>query len=195
MMDKTCNSLFNRENLALYRYQRYQQSLVENKNFYFGPFSLLLFGASSFLYELMPSNNNGLKPDLATISSFFGAKKSGNTWVSNGKERIPPNWTNRVDPYTIPKVGNEIYQQYMLHPVQFGGNTGNGQFDVLSGPNGKNISDVDASSVTCFLYQLATERVPSSLNGFVTPTVNGLALALTKLNPIFKNLGCPIRLT
>jgi len=48
-MSTTCNGLFNLPNLALYRYQRYQQSLSENGNFYFGPKSMLLFGAASFL--------------------------------------------------------------------------------------------------------------------------------------------------
>ena len=119
MMQDTCKGNFNRENLALYRKQRYVQSRAENPNFYFGPFSLLLFGASSFLYELMPSVNNGFQPDLATISSFFGAEQnSDGSWKFNGKEKIPDNWFNRVDPYTIPKVGSEIFAQYALYPVE-----------------------------------------------------------------------------
>nr|POE87559.1 aromatic peroxygenase [Quercus suber] len=36
-MSNTCAGNFNRENVALYRYQRYQQSLNGNGNFYFGP--------------------------------------------------------------------------------------------------------------------------------------------------------------
>lgn len=35
MMTNTTGSNYNRDNLALYRYQRYQQSLAENRNFYF----------------------------------------------------------------------------------------------------------------------------------------------------------------
>lgn len=38
-----------------YREARYQQSLADNGNFFFGPGSLLLYGAASFLYELMPT--------------------------------------------------------------------------------------------------------------------------------------------
>lgn len=84
MMDNTCNSNFDLNGLALYRKQRYDQSVAENPNFYFGPLSLLLFGAASFLYELMPSSKNANKPDLATISSFFGAKKNADgTWSFN----------------------------------------------------------------------------------------------------------------
>lgn len=49
MMSNTCKGNFDRNNIALYRYQRYQQSLHENGNFYFGPKSVLLYGAASFL--------------------------------------------------------------------------------------------------------------------------------------------------
>ena len=51
-------------------------------------------GAASFLYELFPSFGNAGVPDLATISSFFGAERDAatGTWHSNNKERIPENW-------------------------------------------------------------------------------------------------------
>lgn len=55
MMMKTCNGSCNLKTLGEYRYQRYQQSLADNGNFFFGPGSLLLYGAATFLYELMPS--------------------------------------------------------------------------------------------------------------------------------------------
>ena len=96
MMQDTCQGNFDRDNLAKYRYQRYQQSLQENPNFYFGPLSLLLFGASSFLYELMPSGTHDYAPDLETISTFFGAEQnSDGSWRFNGGERIPDNWTSK----------------------------------------------------------------------------------------------------
>ena len=97
MMTKTTGANYNLENLALYRYQRYQQSLANNQNFYFGPFSLLLYGAASFLYELMPSGTRGYAPDYYTISSFFGAHRNKDgSYSFNGQEKIPANWTNRV---------------------------------------------------------------------------------------------------
>lgn len=197
MMTKTTGGLYNRDNLALYRAQRYNQSLHDNPNFYFGPLSVLLFGASSFLYELMPSGPNYV-PDEATISSFFGAQKnSDGTYSFNHAEQIPPNWTNRVSPYTNELVTTEILAQYLEYPVLFGGATGNGGFDLLNfGPiqNGV-LAKPDAATVLCLLYQLATQSVPSSLNGIITPTVQAISFAASKLNPSFKNLGCPIVLT
>jgi len=108
-MDKTCNSNFDLNGLALYRSQRYAQSLTENSDFYFGPLSLLLYGAASFLYELMPNGNHGYAPDLATISSFFGAhQQSDGSWTFGNDEKIPANWTNRVEPYTNEDVTGQI---------------------------------------------------------------------------------------
>ena len=121
MMDLTCNSNFDLDGLALYRKQRYDQSLAENSNFYFGPLSLLLFGAASFLYELMPSGTHNYQPDLETISSFFGAEEnSDGTYSFNNMEKIPPDWTNRVEPYTNNDVTIQIVEMYLLHPVLFG---------------------------------------------------------------------------
>ncbi|KAF2083470.1 putative aromatic peroxygenase [Saccharata proteae CBS 121410] len=196
MMDDTCDGLFNRENLALYRYQRYQQSLAENPNFFFGPLSLLLFGAASFLYELMPGGPD-YTPDLATISSFFGASKnSDGTWSFNNMEKIPDNWTNRVAPYSNMDVTSEILSMYLLHPVLFGGATGSGGFDAL--PDFGDIQAgklVEGPNTACLLYQLSTQSVPSYLNGVITPTVDALNFISSKVAPQFENLGCPDPLT
>lgn len=198
MMTDTTGGLYNLPNLAKYREQRYYQSIDENRNFYFGPLALLLFGAASFLYELMPSGTHNYVPDVETISSFFGAEKVNGEWTFNGKEKIPDNWTNRVEPYTNRLVVEQILAMYLLHPVQFGGNTGDGQFNAIDFgaiKDGKLPESPKPDVVLCLLYQLATERIPSSLNGLLTPTVEALSFATSKLNPMFKNLGCPLKLT
>ncbi|KAJ4294179.1 hypothetical protein N0V90_007869 [Kalmusia sp. IMI 367209] len=199
MMQDTCKGNFNLENLALYRYQRYEQSIAENPNFYFGPFSLLLYGAASFLYELMPNGNHNYAPDLETISSFFGAEQGDDgSWHFNNKEKIPDNWTNRKTPYTILDVGNQIFEMYALHPALFGGNTADGSFDTINWSaiqDGKLDLNLNATVTACLLYQLATERVPGSLNGILTPTVEALAFIASKVSPSFENLGCPGPLT
>jgi hypothetical protein len=107
-MTDTTGGLYNRDVLAKYRYQRYQQSLKDNPKFYFGPLSLLLFGASSFLYEFMPSGPDYI-PNEATISSFFSAEKqSDGCYAFKDAERVSPNWTNRVSPYSSGDVTAEI---------------------------------------------------------------------------------------
>lgn len=199
MMAETTGGIYNRDRLAKYRYQRYQQSLENNPNFYFGPLSLLLFGAASFLYELMPSGTNSYAPDQATITSFFGAsKQSDRTYIFNGQERIPDNWTNRVEPYKNGNVGEEILAMYFEYPVLFGGKTSIGTFDAISfGPikDGKLDPEADAKVLTCLLYQVLTEEVPSSLNSVITPSVSGTNFVLSKVGSTIQNLGCPSALT
>ncbi|KAK5136579.1 hypothetical protein LTR08_002593 [Meristemomyces frigidus] len=198
-MQNTCQGNFSRENLSKYRAQRYAQSQVENSNFYFGPLSALLYGAASFLYQLMPSGTHGYTPDLPTISSFFGAhQQSDGSWTFGNDEKIPANWTNRVTPYTNIDVTREIVLMYLENPVLFGGNTGSGSFDAINFgaiKNGTISSSINAKDTSCFLYQLATQSVPSYLNGVITPTVDALTFLGQKLAPSYKNLGCPQALT
>jgi len=197
-MNRVCDSLFNLKNLGVYRGKRYNASKAQNPNFYFGPLSLLLYGAASFLYELMPSGPNYV-PDLATISSFFGAKQNSDGTWSSVPEQIPANWTNRVSPYTNNDVTNQILAMYLEHPVLFGGNTAAGSFDAISFgsfiKNGTLSAPANGPNVACLLYQLTTGSIPSYLNGVITPTVDALNFAASKLAPAYANLGCPIPLT
>lgn len=197
MMTDTTGGVYDRNGLALYRSQRYAQSLAENSNFYFGPLSVLLYGAASFLYELMPSGPD-YTPDVATISSFFGTSQdSDGNWVWDNNEQIPANWTNRVAPYTNLDVTLEIVAMYAEYPVLFGGATGDGSFDLLPAFSGVTNSSgyLDVADTTCLLYQLVTGSIPSSLNSIITPTVTALDFVLEKLSPTLDNLGCPIPLT
>ena len=196
-MDQTCNSNFDRNGLALYRYQRYQQSLADNGNFYFGPKSVLLYGAASFLYELFPSFGPEGTPSLDQIGSFFGAQSDGKGgFTFNNAEQIPDNWFSRRTPYTNTLVTLEIVELYAKYPVLFGGNAGKGNFDALGTfgsaiQNGK--LNLNQQDVLCLLYQLATDNVPSSLSGVLTLPLEVVNFAIGKLNPIFQNTGCPLK--
>ncbi|GIZ49912.1 hypothetical protein CKM354_001292900 [Cercospora kikuchii] len=185
MMSATTGGLHNVENLAVYRGERWDQSVEENPNFFFGPLSLLLFGAASFLYELFPSGPNYI-PDQATMDAFFV------------REQLPANWINRVEPYTNRLVTQEILKMYLLNPRPFGGNTADGSFNAInwrSIRNGQLQLGIEAPEVLCLLYQIGTQSIPSTLNGIVTPTVEALAFFLTRVQPAFDNLGCPRPLT
>jgi hypothetical protein len=197
MMQSTCKGNFNRDNLALYRSQRYAQSKADNGNFYYGPKPLHLYGAASFLYELFPSFAPAGTPDLTTISLFFGAASDGNGgYTFNNKEQIPPNWYNRKTPYTNVDVTTEIVAQYLEYPVLFGGNAGRGNFDALNsfGPISQGKLDATTANVLCLLYQIATENVPSSLSGVLELPLEVVTFAVSKLNPVFKNSGCPLKI-
>lgn len=148
----------------------------------------------------MPSAESTGTGRLQDVTSFFGASKNTTSggYYFNGQEKIPANWRARTVPFTDELVGEEIFAQYLEYPVLFGGNTGNGQFDVISGSNGIQNGKLNATSpasVMCLVYQLATERIPSSLNSVVTPTVDAIAFAVSKLGPAYSNLGCAIPLS
>lgn len=52
------NGVCDRQTLGKYRAMRWDDSKRDNEHFFFGPGSLLLFGAASFLYELMPGSSH-----------------------------------------------------------------------------------------------------------------------------------------
>ncbi|MCJ1471352.1 hypothetical protein MMC07_010000 [Pseudocyphellaria aurata] len=192
MMQQTCQGNFDRDCMALYKYQRYTQSLADNGNFFFGPFTLIFYVAATLLYELLPNFGNEGTPDLATISSFFGAESDGQGGFRfNGGERIPPNWHNRRTPHTTVIAASGILDLYLAHPVLLGGKTSSGSFDAL---NFGSIKDgkipADPATVLCLLYQIVTEFVPDAAS---LPT-QVLSFTLGKLNPIFEDFGCPLKI-
>jgi len=197
-MAATTGGNFDRDGLALYRYQRYQQSVAENGNFYYGPKSVLLYGAASFLYELFPSFGPAGTPDMATISTFFGAVSDGKGGYTHVPERIPANWFSRVSPYSLVDVTAEILALYLEYPVLFGGNVGVNNFDALGSfgliASGKIPSTTTTDELVCLLYQLATENVPSSLSNVITLPAEILSWVTGKLNAadVFGNYGCPL---
>jgi hypothetical protein len=196
--DRVSGGNFDRNTLAAYRSQRYDESVQENPNFFFGPLALLLYGASSFLYELFPNFGNEGTPDLKTISSFFGTYQDSNGQWQAGPERIPDKWYSRRTPYTNNDVTLEILAQYVQYPKLFGGNVGTNNFDALSTPfgiitDGKLPSAATASDILCLLYQLGTQAVPSSLSVVTDIPLSLLNWSAGKLNPVFKNAGCQLR--
>jgi hypothetical protein len=197
--DSVSGGLFDRNALSAYRSQRYDDSVAQNPNFYFGPLSLLLYGAASFLYELFPSFGDKGVPDLATMKSFFGAVEDSSApggW-RHVPERIPDNWFSRVEPYNNIDVTNEILTQYLKYPKLFGGNVGKSNFDALSTPfdiirDGKLPDDVTAAQLTCLIYQLAVNLIPSTVSSVTDLTDALIDFSVGKLNPIFKDAGCPL---
>ncbi|KAI8933979.1 hypothetical protein NX059_008752 [Plenodomus lindquistii] len=198
--DRVSGGNFDLNALGAYRGQRYDESLQTNGNFFFGPLSLLLYGAASFLYELFPSYGPEGVPDLATMKSFFGAVEDSSApggW-RHVPEKIPDNWSNRRAPYTNTAVTTQILAMYVKNPKLFGGNVGTNNFDALSTPfgiisDGKLPEGATASNLLCLLYQLGTGPVPSSLSTVTDIVGSLLNFGVAKLNPVFRNAGCPLK--
>lgn len=200
--DRVSGGNFDLNALAAYRSQRYDESVQQNPNFFFGPLSVLLYGAASFLYELFPNFGPEGTPDLATMKSFFGAVEDSSApggW-RHIPERIPDNWFNRREPYSGGDVTREIAAMYLKYPKVFGGNVGTNNFLALSTPfdiirDGKLPTTATAGNFLCLLYQLATGPVPSQLSAVTDLTGAVLDWTLGKLNPVFQNSGCTLKPT
>jgi hypothetical protein len=195
--NETSHGLFDRDALSAYRSRRYDESLAENQNFYFGPKALLLYGASSFIYEAFPGAQG--KATIDKISSFFGAVPNSAGSYDHVPERIPENWSNRRTAYGLREIGGQIRDQYFYAPKLFGGNVGKGNFLALNSTfgiiqNGTIPGDATAADFTCLLYQLATDNVPGTVGNEVALPLDTTAWVLAQLNPVFGNLGCPLRL-
>lgn len=195
-MYDTTKGNYSRDQLALYRAQRYNQSRDTNPNFFFGPGSLLMYGAATFLYGSFPSG--GLKgfPDLATQKSFFGVDGEPGNFSFNNMERIPDNWFNNVQEYELNSIGGQLWSMYREYPVQFGGNVGTtDDFNAMNITgvieNGYLLDSSTPQSTMCFIYQALTAGIPSSLSNVYQIPANALGLALGKLDEGYKNLGCP----
>ncbi|KAK4496979.1 hypothetical protein PRZ48_011428 [Zasmidium cellare] len=193
MMDY-CQGNCDLQALAKCREARYYESRAENGNFFFGPGSLLLYGAASFLYELFPTA--GGTADEVTMMSFFGANKtSDGQYVWNGGERIPPNWRARVDPYTNFKVGREIFAMYLLHPVAFGGNIGQNNFLGMNFSTYIQNGQLNLNTpydAMCLLYQTLTGPFPAELGNVINLPVAVENAITAKILRMAQNFGCPI---
>ncbi|TKA74865.1 hypothetical protein B0A49_04790 [Cryomyces minteri] len=192
------NNLFNRDAMAKIMSERYKDSAATNPNFYFGPKSVILYGAASFLYELIPSLGNQGIPTREVVNSFFGAKPDGSGGFTFVPERIPDSWDIRPTPFTNADVAAEVVALYSQFPVPLGGNVGINNFNAMGSfgtaiQNGK--LSLNPKDVKCLLYQIATENVPDSLSTVLELPLNVLNFMTGKLNPVFAGSGCPLKLT
>ncbi|KAH9881315.1 hypothetical protein IAQ61_000038 [Plenodomus lingam] len=198
--DRVSGGKFDLNALAAYRSQRYDESVATNDNFFFGPFSVLLYGAASFLYELFPSYGPEGVADLATMKSFFGAVEdlSAPGGWRHVAEQIPSNWFNRRSPYSHVNVTTQTLAMYAQYPKLFGGNVGKKNFNALPGAigilaDGKLPTEATESDLLCLLYQLGTGVVPASLSTVTDITGSLLNFGVAKLNPVFRNVGCALK--
>jgi hypothetical protein len=194
--DRVSNGHFDQKTMAAYRSQRYDESVSLNPSFFFGPLGILLYGASSFVYELFAPYGPEGKADLATTASFFGTEQDSNGVWHYTAERIPNNWHNRRSPYTTASGVAEIWSQYVPYPKPFGGNVGLNNFNAFNVgaiKDGKFPNTATSGDILCLLYQVATQQTPNSVTGVLTALpFDLLKWTTSKLNPLFQNSGCAL---
>jgi hypothetical protein len=195
--------------LAAARARRWDDSQAANPHFFFGPLSIFLYGAASFVYDLMPSGP-GYRADQQTLDAWFL------------RERLPAGWSCRVAPLRVADTAREMEGMFRMAPRPFGGNVAAGRFQRMDwvgirdgvlmggggggggggvlgmlglGAKGNGGGAADGKVMACLLYQMATQMVPTSLNVVVTPTVEALGLFANQVMAGMENLGCPDVLT
>jgi hypothetical protein len=193
--DRVGGGNFNQATMAAYRSQRYDESVAENANFFFGPLAILLYGGASFVYELFAPYGPEGAADLATISSYFGAVQDASGTWRHVPERIPDNWHNRRGPYTLDLGIEQILAQYQSYPKQFGGNVGKNNFNGLnfgSIRDGKLADGATVGDIVCLLFQLATTQIPNAVGQLTALPLDLLGWATGKLTPVLGNAGCAL---
>jgi hypothetical protein len=93
-----------------------------------------------------------------------------------------------------------IRDQYFYATKLFGGNVGKGNFLALNSTfgfiqNGTIPGDATVAEFTCLLTQLGTTNVPGTTGNEAPLPLDAVASMLTQLNPVFGNLGCPLKLS
>lgn len=201
-MADVCDDLFDQTALARYRSMRYDESRQTNPTFFFGPKALLLYGASSFVSQLMPSwagcaAARGV-PRLDVVSSFFGAKrttKGPGTEYGHVPERIPPEWVNRPTPYTLRDFAARALHTYLAYPKEMGENMGAvGQWRqvddfgvVEDGFIPEGTTDGEAF---CHLWDVVVDGAPGPGGQKVEFSKSVKKWIRTKMEPVFKGAGC-----
>ncbi|CAE7100345.1 unnamed protein product [Rhizoctonia solani] len=196
---------FDREIIMENRVKRFNTSISENPNFFYGPFSGLIASPAAhiFITRLM-SNHSTEAPDGVlnheTLKSFFGVSgNSANLTYQVGYERIPNNWYRRPVDYILPLFDLDLVYMGLKHPefLSIGGNTG--KVNSFAGVNLGNITGgiynsvnlLQGNNLICFGLQAMQQAIPDILKGVVGDLTVALGLWTSKILPILSPLGCP----
>ncbi|CAE6489927.1 unnamed protein product, partial [Rhizoctonia solani] len=187
------------------RVKRFNTSISENPNFFYGPFSGLIASPAAhiFITRLM-SNHSTEAPDGVlnheTLKSFFGVSgNSANLTYKVGYERIPNNWYRRPVDYILPLFDLDLVYMGLKHPefLSIGGNTG--KVNSFAGVNLGNLTGgvynsvdlLQGNNLICFGLQAMQQAIPDILKGVVGDLTVALGLWTSKILPILSPLGCP----
>lgn len=200
MQKDSPNPNYDLDVLGDFRMKRLDQSIANNPNFWYGPFTGIVVSqaAYAFIYRFM-GNKSEEHPtgvlNKEVLKSFFAISGDDDNLVHTpGHERIPENWYKRAigDEYTIPYFSADNIAWITKHPriATIGGNTG--KKNSFVGLNVANLTGgvlnsetlLEGNNLMCLAFQASRQAVPD---------VATAALAdLAKLTDgIVGDLACP----
>ncbi|KAK5170829.1 hypothetical protein LTR04_003088 [Oleoguttula sp. CCFEE 6159] len=172
------------------RYERQQQSVANNPNFFYGPFTGIAVtpAAYTFIYRFM-ANKSSEYPEgrlsKSVLKSFFSITgPDNNLKYTPGWEKIPDNWYTR---------------HRAQHPefLNVGGNTGTTNsftgVDVSSLTGGVYNAQtlLQGNNLMCFAFQAAQQGAPDLLKGVFADTTAALSKLSGAVASATSGLGCP----
>ncbi|KAF1970232.1 Cloroperoxidase [Bimuria novae-zelandiae CBS 107.79] len=206
---------YNIKVLAHHRFQRIQDSIANNADFFLQPFSGCFFQGNSYAVIYRAFANHSVEHpmgrlDRKTLMSFFGVYKDGDRLKYNkGGERIPDIWYRRPhdDPYDIKKANNDLLEMGEYHPELIdeycaGSNLAGADeqktyaaIDMNKLTNGTYKSSTlrDGYNLSCAAFTTSVQTAPwwlsryySKLGTMVMPRL------LATLQPLTGALGCKV---
>ncbi|GAM90122.1 hypothetical protein ANO11243_081620 [Dothideomycetidae sp. 11243] len=201
------NNDYSLQLLTDFRATRFQQSISNNPNFFYGPFTGVLVtpAAYTFIYRFMSNKSEAYpegKLDGEVLKSFFAITgNDGNFKYNPGYEKIPDNWytRNAADPYTIPYLEADALDAGLQHPEFLipGGNTGTNNSYLGVNPSDLSGGVINAGNLLtgdnafCLAYQATVESLPDMLSGLVSSVAADVAKLTASFNSAFGSLSCP----
>ncbi|CUA73372.1 hypothetical protein RSOLAG22IIIB_10763 [Rhizoctonia solani] len=199
------NANFNRDVIVKNRFTRFNTSVSENPNFFYGPFTGPIASAAAHIFiPRFMSNHSAEAPDGTlnheTLKSFFGISgSSANLTYQSGHERIPENWYRRPVDYVFPLFSVDLVSMALEHPefLSIGGNMG--KVNSFAGVNLGDITGgvynsvnlLEGNNLVCFAFQAAQQAIPDVLKGILGDLTAALGVLTSNLTPILSGLGCP----
>ncbi|KJY00819.1 hypothetical protein TI39_contig311g00030 [Zymoseptoria brevis] len=197
---------FTMEDMADFAAIRFRESIEENKDFYFGPFTGTVARNAGFCFvgRLLANHSDGGAGGTLThgiLKSFYavtGDDPSSFTY-KRGWERIPENWYGGSGGYGVAEISLDIVSMVVRHPelASIGGNTG-----TVNSFTGVDLSDpvtglanipslLKSNNLMCFALELVKGAVPSTANSLFTTLAEPLTKLFDAVDAPLLSLACP----
>ncbi|RMJ15113.1 hypothetical protein CDV36_005265 [Fusarium kuroshium] len=186
-------------------YIRFHESVAENPNFYYGPFTGMIARNAGYLFACrMFANHSSENPsgflNKEVLKSFFAIEGEGDKLTyKRGHERIPENWYRRPVDYSLVHLNLDVLALAAKYPelASIGGNMGE-----VNSYAGVDLSDLtggvlnltkllEGNNLLCFVFEIVKTVAPNSLSTLFKIIEVPLKLVTDTLGAALLDLACP----
>ncbi|KAL1592611.1 hypothetical protein SLS60_011027 [Paraconiothyrium brasiliense] len=198
--------IINFETIAEFAKVRFHQTIAENPNFYYGPFTGMIARNAGYLFTARIFRNHSMShPEGALtkeiLKSFFAVTEDENGALSynEGWERIPENWYKTPVDYGLVQLNLDTVALASLHPelASIGGNTGT--VNSFTGVDISNITGgilnvqtlLSGNNLLCLAFEVIKTVSPGALSTIYKTLAVPLQMITDALAAPLLDLGCP----